>query len=109
MVKIKLHDNIIIRITSGSKPPTDILLKGKIHKGIIWTNLVVTDNCVILENSDDTILLASDVKLIQVESQSIKDCIYEITGNPDVLLHGIKAIDEGKEREILSKLLESQK
>ena len=75
------------------------------YKNSKWLYLIITENNVLLENLEETILLAAGVSFVQIDSKGILDKIYEITKNPEVYISGLNAISQGSEREILEKLL----
>jgi len=105
MVKIKLHSNIKIKTISARGDTQEYEFSAGSYKGKTWLYLTVSDGSVFLENTEETMLLVADAKLIQIENKSLLERIYELTNDPDVLLSGIETIKEGEERNILMELL----
>ncbi|MEJ2068519.1 MAG: hypothetical protein P8Y09_11390, partial [Deltaproteobacteria bacterium] len=64
----------------------------------------ITNNSTILEG-ERNLLLADDISAVYLSVKSYLDRIAEITGKDDVYIMKTQSIEEGKEREILEKLL----
>jgi len=67
--------------------------------------ITFTENTISLESADTMKLIANNAFIVQIEIKGIRQKIYELTGNADIFISGIDAVPEGKEREILAKLI----
>ncbi|MGC9100097.1 MAG: hypothetical protein ACP5HC_02365 [Caldisericum sp.] len=106
MVKINLlGQEITFEIITSTRRNKKITVKNGIYDNRYFSNAVITEHAVILEG-DENLLIESEVCAVYVTVASIKDRIANILQDDTVYLSPNEAIPEGKERELLMKLIE---
>ena len=107
MIKIPLLQNdysIDILTTKGSKK---VEIKNGIYNGKGYNTLIINDSSIFAEGDNNTnCLITSDAVAVYITPRGLLERIAEILNDESICI--TNTIPEGKEKEILQKLLEAQ-
>lgn len=104
MTKIQLLNNDLTFMIASNGKTEKIDIKNGVFKNKRFLSVVITDKAVMLEG-DENIVLRENVVAIYVNIKSVAEKIAEILQNDEVYLSKIGAIAEGRERQVLEKLI----
>ena len=103
MLKIPLQDNtFVLELVSQGK---NIEIKNGLCEGGEYHSLTFCDGALILEG-DSPLLLARDEPAIYITVKGTLSRIAEILKDESVLVRKMDSIPEGREREVLKKLMD---
>lgn len=107
MVKIPIINNIVhIKILAETGQPATILeIRYGSYSNGIYQALIINDETVMLEGVE-SVILSTNAKRVDIDVPGIMSLISKAINDQSVYLKRIEAIPEGKERDILSCLME---
>jgi hypothetical protein len=106
MIKINLlNHEIIFEIIAPAKRSRKIIIKNGIYDGKYFSNAIIIGGTVILEG-DENLLIENEACAVYITVTSIKDRLATILQDNTIYLSPAEAIPEGRERELLLKLIE---
>jgi hypothetical protein len=105
MVKIPLSGISLTLTVVTAKGTNKIEILNGFYKNRQYTTLTLIDKTLVLSDNTGDVVIASDIVMLSIYLHRVRDHVSRILGNQDVYLYGINAVPEGKEREILEKLL----
>lgn len=104
MVKITLlgNDFVLNFLTKGKN--TRIEIKNGEYQDMHFHSIVLDNNSIILEG-DDSLLLYDNVAAVYIKAIGVLNKLADILNDDSIYIAKMEAIPEGKEREMLTKLI----
>jgi hypothetical protein len=106
MVKINLlgHD-ITFEIITSTKRNKKIIIKNGVYDNKHFSSAISVGNAVILEG-DENLLIENEACAVYITITTVKDKLADMLQDNTIYLSSDEAIPEGRERELLLKLIE---
>lgn len=106
MTKLYLakHEITLKIYTDATSTPQTIVIKDGVYKKQTYASLLLFEGNVMLEGDNITVLsIEAKAVVVQIESTIMK--LANLLENKNIYIEGIKAIPEGKERELLEAII----
>jgi len=106
MVKLSLAKHeVTVKIYSGiGETPNKTVIKNGYYNHKIYASLVLSEESAFLEG-DEIQVLATEAKIIVIQIENMIMKLSKLLKDDNIYSHGIDAIPEGVERELLQALI----
>lgn len=108
MVKICLYNQeVSIGIyNEGGKEPRKVLIKNGKHNKKKYSSLILSEGNIILDGNNEIFILATGAKTVIIIMIDTITKLAKHLGSNDIHFDGIRAVPDGKEKELLQTLIQ---